>query len=298
MIVCGTDFSPVAGAAANVAAHIARRAGALLELVNATGSRDVAEGAAHATTPPAPESRAGLMAAEVARLRILGVSVEGTFDAALPDQALAERARRPETSLIVLGSVGLSLVERMLLGSVAERIAMDSTKPVLVVRNDGPWTDWANDVRPLRVMVAFDVGASAGEALRWVSWLRQWGEVRLTVCWVVNPALENQRFGATGEGAGVELLPKTKESLWREFQLLMNAQGSHPSTELRLEPTLGRVDSALIQLATSGGQDLLVVGSHQRRGFERLWQASVSRGVLRHAPMSVAVVPFAAGESH
>ncbi|MBK6485334.1 MAG: universal stress protein [Gemmatimonadetes bacterium] len=291
MIVCGTDFSPVASAAANVAAHIAHRAGALLELVNATGSPDEAASAAHAATPPAPESRAGQMAAEVSRLRALGVTVEGTLDPALPDQAMADRARRADTSLIVLGAVGLTLVERVLLGSVAERIAMASTKPVLVVRNDGPWSDWAKDARPLRVMVAFDVGASAGEALSWVAWLRQWGELRLTVCWVVNPALENQRFGATGEGAGIELLPKTRESLWREFQLLVGTQGSLPSTELRLEPTLGRVDSALTQLAGSSDQDLLVVGSHQRRGFERLWQASVSRGVLRHAPMSVAVVP-------
>lgn len=292
MIVCGTDFSPVAKAAANVAAHIARRSGAVLELVNATGSRDLAAEAAQSHAPPTPESRAGQMEAEITRLRALGVSVEGTLDPALPDQALAQRAKRDETSLIVLGAVGLTLIERVLLGSVAERIAMESTKPVLVVRNDAPWTEWAEDVRPLRAMVAFDVGASAGEALSWVAWLRQWGEVQLTVCWVVNPSLENQRFGATGEGAGIELMPKTRESLWREFQLLVGAQGALPTTELRLEPTLGRVDSALTQLAASQDQDLLVVGSHQRRGFERLWHASVSRGVLRHAPMSVAVVPF------
>ena len=61
--------------------------------------------------------------------------------------------------------------------------------------------------------------------------------------------------------------------------------------ELHLEPNLGRVDSALIQFARERAHDLLVVGSHQRQGFQRLWQTSVSRGVLHHAPMGVAVVP-------
>jgi nucleotide-binding universal stress UspA family protein len=36
---------------------------------------------------------------------------------------------------------------------------------------------------------------------------------------------------------------------------------------------------------------LLVVGTHQRAGIARLWQGSVSRGVLHAAAMSVACVP-------
>jgi nucleotide-binding universal stress UspA family protein len=295
MIVCGTDFSPAARAAATVAAHLSVRAGTSLELLCATGDRDTA---AQLTNPPAtldPSSRAGLLQAEVARVLSLGVSAEGSLDASLPDRALALRARDPGTSLLVLGAVGHTFLERVLLGSVAERVAMESIKPVLVVRDERAWSAWVRSERPLRVLVAFDVGASASRALEWVAWLQRCGELRVTICWVVNPALENQRFGATGEGAGVELLPKTRESLWREFQTLVGAAGKFPSAELRLEPTLGRVDSALTSVASTLEQDLLVVGSHQRHGFERLWQTSVSRGVLRHAAMSVAVIPHLPG---
>jgi nucleotide-binding universal stress UspA family protein len=296
MIVCGTDFSPAARAAATVAAQLALRAGSSLELLCATGDRDTA---AQLADPPGtldPASRAASMQAEVARVTSLGAAVQGTLDASLPDRALALRARDAATSLIVLGAVGHRFLERVLLGSVAERVAMESSKPVLVVRDDRAWSEWARSERPLRILVAFDVGASASRALAWVAWLQRCGPLHVTICWVVNPALENQRFGATGEGAGVELLPKTRESLWREFQTLVGADGSFPSADLRLEPTLGRVDSALTSLATSLEQDLLVVGSHQRRGFERLWQTSVSRGALRHATMSVAVIPHLPGD--
>lgn len=291
MILCGTDFSPAAQAAATVAGRLAISAGSILELVCATGDRDAAAEGSRPSSTLDPNSRAARMQAEVGRITSLGAAVEGVLDASLPDQALATRARRPSTNLVIVGSVGHSFLERVLLGSVAERVAMESVKPVLVVRDEQPWNEWLRGKRALRVLAAFDVGASASQALEWVTWLQRAGELALTICWVVNPALENQRFGATGEGAGVELLPKTRESLWREFQTLVAAHGGFPTAELRLEPTLGRIDSALTGLASTLQADLLVVGSHQRHGFERLWQGSVSRGVLRHATMSVAVVP-------
>jgi nucleotide-binding universal stress UspA family protein len=49
-------------------------------------------------------------------------------------------------------------------------------------------------------------------------------------------------------------------------------------------------------MATDEGADVLVVGTHQRRGMDRLWHGSVSRGVLGLAPTSVACVPLLAIE--
>lgn len=300
MIVCGTDFSPPATRAANVAALLARRAGTSVELVFASGAREAAAGAPEATLAAGAASRAASMAAEAERVRSLGVAVEETLDSSLPHHALAERALRPETTLVVLGAQGHSFLQRVLLGSVAERVAMESAKPVLVVRDDAPWRQWAADAQPLRVMVAFDPGVSAGKALDWAASLSAFGPVELTACWVVNPGLENQRAGATGEAAGIELLPRTREALWRELQALVDARvqahAALPSITPRLEANPGRIDSALTRLAASLGQDLLVVGSHQRHGFHRIWQQSVSRGVLHDAEMSVAVVPHVRDE--
>jgi nucleotide-binding universal stress UspA family protein len=49
-------------------------------------------------------------------------------------------------------------------------------------------------------------------------------------------------------------------------------------------------------MAVEEGADIIVVGSHQYRGFERLWHTSVSRGLLQNAAMSVAVVPLCTRE--
>jgi hypothetical protein len=51
------------------------------------------------------------------------------------------------------------------------------------------------------------------------------------------------------------------------------------------------VDAQLVGLAIEEQADLIVVGTHQWHGLSRLRHGSVSRGILRHAPMSVACVP-------
>lgn len=292
-ITCGTDFSPAASAAATTAAQLAARSGSTLELACGTEVRTTPSGEPETarTTEVTVEAAAARMEAEVARLRALGVAVTGRLDATFPDHALLGCAERDDVQLLVLGAVGHGMLERALLGSVAEQVAMRSSKPVLVVRDDAPWRAWGAGERALRVLVGFDPGPSAASALEWAVWLSSLGEVQLTLCWVVHPAMENERFGAVGEGAGIELLPKTKEDLWFEFERLVEAHGPFPSMELHLEPNLGRIDSALSGFAQERGHDVIVVGSHQRHGFERLWEGSVSRGVLRHSPVSVVVVP-------
>jgi nucleotide-binding universal stress UspA family protein len=47
----------------------------------------------------------------------------------------------------------------------------------------------------------------------------------------------------------------------------------------------------LIAMANEEQADLIVTGTHQRHGLERIFQMSVSRALLRHAPVSVLVVP-------
>lgn len=60
---------------------------------------------------------------------------------------------------------------------------------------------------------------------------------------------------------------------------------------IRVATAWGRPDPQLIEIARTEHTDLLVVGTNQRHGLERFWLGSVSRGVLHHAPMSVACVP-------
>lgn len=293
-IVCGTDFSPNAAHAAEAAVALARRTGDAVDLVCATGSAlhlAALPDTSHGIVDPRA-LRTGQLASEVARWRDAGVALDAVLDPEPPAEALVRRGTRDDTRLVVIGAVGHALLSRLLVGSIAERVAMASPAPVLVVREGTAWRGWGARERPLRAVVAFDQGASARGALAFAAWLASLGDVQLTICWVVHPGFENERAGATGPGSGLELTPATQAALHAELE--RDTAGRVPAgTALHLEANMGRIDHALAQVARTVQADLLIVGSHQRQGWERLWEGSVSRGVLHHAPVDVAVVPLA-----
>ena len=60
---------------------------------------------------------------------------------------------------------------------------------------------------------------------------------------------------------------------------------------ITVEPGWGHPEGYLFELASRQHVDLLVVGTHRRHGLGRLRFGSVSRTVLHHATVPVAVVP-------
>jgi len=79
--------------------------------------------------------------------------------------------------------------------------------------------------------------------------------------------------------------------LLRELGEHVKALGGDNTIDVRVVPSWGRVDAELLDTAHRENVHLVVVGTHQRHGVNRLWLGSVSRGVLRHANPNVAVVP-------
>lgn len=60
------------------------------------------------------------------------------------------------------------------------------------------------------------------------------------------------------------------------------------ATDARVEH--GDVGPAICRVAEDEGVDLVVLGTHDRSGWSRLWFGSVSDHVVRHAPCPVLVV--------
>ena len=281
-IVCGTDFSANAGAAARVAAAVAARLAAPLKLVHVTD--------ACGTDDSAAPLRARLHAQADGLRGQFDIDVESLLELGSADERLVAVAASRHARLLVVSSLGERKQQRWLLGSVAERVAQASPVPVLVVREAAGIEAWARGERTLRVMVGVELTPSSKVALDWADELRAIGPCELLVTQIVWPAEEHHRLGVPMPVPLDHLRPDLEHVLLRD---LTQWAGKQPGadTSFIVRPGWGRVDSHLAQLAAEVDVDLLVVGTHKRAGIARLWQGSVSRGVLHSAAMSVACVP-------
>ena len=282
-LLCGTDFSPTAGQAANVAVALAQRLQVPLELVHVS------------VIPAYPPIRKDLRA-EAARLRRAGAVVQEALLNGNADEELVKRASPDSCRLLVVSSLGKRASHRWLLGSISERTAERASVPTLVVRDAASFEAWTRGKRPLKVFVAFNCTVTSEAALVWVKELQAIGPCDVVVGYVDWPPEQRARLGGAGSLPLVGNLPDVQTVLERDVRArAVELLGDIPF-RLRVEANWGRPDARLAEMAKEEGSDLIVVGSHQYRGFERLWHTSVSRGLLHSAAMNVAVVPLCTRE--
>lgn len=94
------------------------------------------------------------------------------------------------------------------------------------------------------------------------------------------------------EGA-VDLTPAVRrqgEQLLAEASTRAREAGVEASTAL-VAAGNRRIPAAIVEQAESAGADLIAMGTHGRRGFERLVLGSVAEGVARRATVPVLLMP-------
>ena len=280
-ILCGTDFSENARRAANVAAALAKRLGVPLRLV-------------HASVIPGMLRTDEDLRTEAQRLHGAGADLTAEVIEGDADQVLAQAAQQYAARLVVVSSLGRSAPARWLLGSVAERTAESSPVPTLVVRDATPLEAWARGERALEVFVGADFTASSDAALRWIAELREIGPCEVVVGFVGWPPEEAARLGVSGAIGLSGNVPAIQRVLERDVREKVARVLGGENVEVRVVGNWGRTDAPLVEMAVEAQADLVVVGTHRWHGLERLRHGSVSRGLLHHAPMSVACVPVPA----
>lgn len=138
-IVVGVDGSDHSLEAARVAASIARRWNARLLITTVVRPPEGWWGIGGA--PPTPDAFAA--AVVEGRRRILdhaeetieleGIDYDTVEEVGDPATRLADLCRTEEADLLVVGRRGAGLVERLIVGSVADRVAHTAPCPVLTV---------------------------------------------------------------------------------------------------------------------------------------------------------------------
>jgi universal stress protein A len=297
-ILCGTDFSPQAHAAMRVAAAWSARARQSLRLVHVWEAA-IADEAMYALQASTCESLRATLEGEADLLRAeFGIPVTTSVVAGSVYERILREAVACDAGLIVVASLGRGMRHGWLLGSNAERIAQRATIPVLVVRDAPPLLAWLAAAHELKVSVCVDLTPASRSALRWARGLERLGNCSLQLEYVAWPPAE-QRFAAyrgeiaqAGDWSGLETALAADVALWA------GAAAEHATAHetVRAVVNWGRPDAALAESAHAAGSALVVAGSHRRSHIARLWQGSVTRGLLHRADTNVACVPPSADE--
>ncbi len=276
-ILCATRFTEESTRAVNVAASLAVAKKEPVLLVHVLPGGLMGAFAQLGTVAEAA------LRSEATRLEARGVNVQTVLLHGKLELELARVCREKGVRLAVVGDTARKY--RAVMATTIDRLIYALDVPMLVVRDERPFHDWAAGKTALRVMLALDTNSASMIARDWIGRLSEYGKVELTATRVWWPAEEYARRGLATEEGHLAVAKAVKA----ETEVMLQGLPPAVTKKVRLEIGVGHVADELTALANEEHADLLVVGTHRRKGLGRL--LGVSHHAIETAPMSVACVP-------
>jgi len=212
----------------------------------------------------------------------VGFDVEVRMPTGDPERELLALATESHLDAVVCGTTGKSLADRMLSGSVSERLATSSGIPALTVRYDllRAVSDPATLARTFgrMMLVPTDFSGTAARALNIALSLPKKAVGTIRVFHVLSEAKDAGRAMQQETGA--------------EFQL-RNLASIAKERGLSATPVLGHgaPERAILSEIDASGVSGVVIGSRGRTPMQEVLMGSVSMTLMRQAPCPVLIVP-------
>lgn len=212
----------------------------------------------------------------------------------IPDQDICRFALERGSDLIVVGTHGWSGLNRILLGSVAERVVCHAPCPVISVRPreiepDMSATDKKDKAEfsqaPSHVLLPLDFSDCSLDAVELAAQVAKDFEIKVTLLYVREPHGYGLDFTLDLHGdqrLHDEQIKKQLGKLTQTFE----EKGISASPLLKTYP----IASSILQAAQEIQADLIVMGTHGRSGVSRLLMGSETAKVLRQSPIPVLTV--------
>jgi nucleotide-binding universal stress UspA family protein len=286
-ILVALDFSEHASAALDQAIALARESGATVHLLHAY---ELPFGAMPIYDVQVPQSMfeavrdAAARRIEKARAKAdaAGVACETHLVTSPPTPAIIDIAKSIEADLIVMGTRGLSGFQHVLLGSNAERTARLAPCPVLTLK-----TDAAKVAKFARILAPVDFSTEGEAAVALAIDLARdhGGEVHLLHAYDLPAGVAMGYGGAIPQSVLDGIEAGVRASMEQASEPLKRA-GIPCKTHL----VMGSVSDAILDTAKAERADVIVMGTHGRRGFHHLLLGSVAERTLRLANCPVLTV--------
>jgi len=207
----------------------------------------------------------------------------------IPSREIVEAARQFDVNLIVLGTHGRTGIEHVLLGSTAERVIKSAPCPVLAVRDSGvpPARTTDKDAPAIaieRILAPIDFSDCSLDALEYAAQTARQFKAKVTIVHVMEPVAYGLDF-TLAQPRGQDRQERLSARL-SELASALKGCGLEADYALRG----GLPAETILNAERAGASDLIVMGTHGRRGFSHFVSGSVAEAVLRRARCPVLAV--------
>jgi nucleotide-binding universal stress UspA family protein len=201
-----------------------------------------------------------------------------------PKGVILEQAEVFGADLIIVGSHGHGILDRFLLGSVSQAVALHAKCSVEIVRSP------KSGRQAMRILVATDGSEQSESAVDEIARRCFPADSEVRVISVVEPP----NFG---EGVDMSLYVEVDKTARERARAAVEKaaaklQADERSRQLNVttEVISGSPKGVILEQAEAFGPDLIIVGSHGRGMLDRFLLGSVSHAVALHAKCSVEIV--------
>jgi len=218
-----------------------------------------------------------------------GIAITTRMASGIPSEEVIAAAQAEDSDLIVVGTRGKTGLAHVLLGSTAERVIRGAPCPVLTVRTEpADYEDESVLSRPVtleRILVPVDFSDCSLDALKYAVVVAKQAQASLLLLHVLEPVSYGLDFTLCQSRARhLEVETWTK----RLEELAATHQHPHMPIEYRLRG--GFPADSILDAAKTLPCDLIVMGTHGRRGISHTISGSVAEAVLRKAHCPVIAV--------
>lgn len=222
-----------------------------------------------------------------------GIAVTTRVATGIPSEETITVAGAEDSDLLIVGTRGKTGLAHVLLGSTAERIIRGAPCPVLTVR-----MEQEEDARPVtleRILVPVDFSSCSLDALEYAAVVAQQAKASMVLLHVVEPVSYGLDFTISHAGTR-EHVRETWTKRLEELASVLKITQVPVESQLRG----GLPADSILDSAKTLRCDLIVMGTHGRRGISHTLFGSVAEAVLRkaHCPVLTARSPkFGPGHS-
>jgi nucleotide-binding universal stress UspA family protein len=278
-ILVATDFSTRSDRALRRAMLIARRADAALTLLH------VVDGDQAQRLIASEQADSWSLLRETAQTITTEdeISAEALVMVGDVDSAIIETAEEIDADLIVLGP-HRRRTRDIFIGTIVERVLRRAQRPFLVAA-EPPATQYRS------TLLALDIDEASKAAARAALAMGVFDNMKVVVMHAFDtPAAGMMRRSLEAKETIDDYVEGERRDAIRQLQDLATEIGLPPA-RLQVAAINGTAARTILESAKSHDADLVVMGTNQRRGFERLLIGSVTEDVIREGNRDILVVP-------